>query len=153
WDTTGGLPTIGGYDVSDAYAETVVPLAKDEAWAKALDIHAAVRAVKYENGTYVPWKFGGEYSPIDGVRFRCVAPPDVREANLADRYAGVFQSQSSFQDPNHNGASTTARSLASGNPDLKPEIGQTYSVGVVLQPAFLPGFNMSIDYYQVSIKG
>ena len=152
WDTTGGLPTIGGYVVSDAYIETVVPLAKDAAWAQSLDIDAAVRAVKYENGTYVPYKLGAEYTPIDGVRFRGVASLDVREANLADRYAGVFQAQSSFQDPNHNLASTTARSLASGNPNLTPEIGRTYSAGVVLQPSFLPGFNTSIDFYQVSIS-
>jgi outer membrane receptor protein involved in Fe transport len=152
WDTTGGLPTIGGYQTSDAYVETVVPLAKDAVWAKSLDVDVAVRAVNYENGTYAPWKFGVEYNtPIDGVRFRGVASLDVREANLADRYAGVFQSQSSFQDPNHNGASTTATSLASGNPNLKPEVGKTYSAGVVFQPAFLPGFNASIDYYQVKI--
>ncbi len=53
-------------------------------------------------------------TPIDGVRFRGVASLDVREANLADRYAGVFQAQSSFQDPNHNVASTTARSVGFG---------------------------------------
>lgn len=154
WDTTGGLPTIGGYVTSDAYVETVVPLAKDEAWAKSLDVDVAVRAVQYTNGTYAPWKVGAEYStPIDGLRFRGVASLDVREANLADRYAGVFQAQSSFQDPNHNGASTTARSLASGNPSLKPEVGKTYSVGMVLQPGFLPGFNASIDFYQVGITG
>jgi iron complex outermembrane receptor protein len=152
WDTTGGLPTIGSYKVSDAYIETVVPLAKDAAWAKALDINAAVRAVKYDTGTYAPWKVGAEYTPpIDGIRFRGVVSKDVREANLADRYAGVFQAQSSFQDPNNNGAATTARSLASGNPNLAPEIGRTYSAGVVLQPTFLPGFNASIDYYEVGV--
>ena len=32
WDTTGGLPTIGGYQTSDAFIETVVPLAKDAVW-------------------------------------------------------------------------------------------------------------------------
>ncbi len=151
WDTTGGLPTIGSYKISDAYLETVVPLALDTAWAKSLNLNAAVRAVKYSSGTYATWKIGAEYAPIDGVRIRGVASRDVREANLADRFAGVFQSQASFQDPNNNGANTTARSLASGNPNLEPEIGRTYSAGVVLQPAFLPGFNTSIDYYKVDI--
>jgi len=154
WDTTGGLPTIGGYQTSDAFIESVIPLANGAPWAKSVDVDVAVRAVQYTNGTYAPWKIGAEYdTPIDGVRFRGVASLDVREANLADRYAGVFQAQSSFQDPNNNGKSTTARSLASGNPNLKPEVGKTYSAGVVLQPAFLPGFNASIDYYQVRITG
>jgi outer membrane receptor protein involved in Fe transport len=151
WDTTGGLPTIGSYKISDAYFETVVPLAKDASWAKSLNLNTAVRAVKYGSGTYITWKVGGEYAPFDGLRIRGVASRDVREANLADRFAGVFQSQASFQDPNRNGANTTARSLASGNPDLEPELGRTYSAGVVVQPAFLEGFNASVDYYKVDI--
>jgi outer membrane receptor protein involved in Fe transport len=151
WDTTGGLPTIGSYKVSDAYFETVVPLAKDTGWAKSLNLNAAIRAVKYDTGTYGTWKIGAEYAPIDGLRIRGVVSRDVREANLADRYAGVFQAQSSFQDPNNNGASTTARSLSEGNPNLEPEIGNTYSAGVVLRPAVLPGFNASIDYYKVDV--
>ena len=152
WDTTGGLPTVGSYKVSDAYIETVVPLAKDAIWAKSLNINAAARAVKYDTGTFGTWKLGAEYEPIESVRFRGVMSRDVREANLADRYAGVFQAQSSFQDPNNNLAATTARSLASGNPDLDPEIGKTYSAGVVFQPTFLRGFNASIDYYKVSVS-
>jgi outer membrane receptor protein involved in Fe transport len=153
WDTTGGLPTVGSYKVSDAYIETVVPLAKDATWAKSLDLNAAARAVKYDTGTYYTWKVGAEYEPIDSVRLRGVASRDVREANLADRYAGIFQAQSSFSDPNANGASKTARSLTSGNPNLAPEIGRTYSAGVVFQPTFLPGFNASVDWYKVSITG
>jgi len=152
WDTTGGLPTIGSYKVSDAYIETVVPLAQDTPWAVSLNVNAAARAVKYDTGTFATWKLGAEYVPVMGVRFRGVASRDVREANLADRFAGVFQNQGSFADPNNNNANTTARGLNSGNPDLDPEIGRTYSGGVVFQPVFLPGFNASVDYYKVSIK-
>ena len=128
-----------------------MPLAKDASWARSFNLNAAIRAVKYSSGTYITWKLGGEYAPFDGLRIRGVASRDVREANLADRFAGVFQSQASFQDPNRNGAATTARSLASGNPDLEPELGRTYSAGVVVQPAFLSGFNASVDYYKVGI--
>lgn len=153
WDTTGGLPTVGDYKVSDVYFETVIPLAKDVAWAKSLNLNAAVRAVKYDTGTYATWKIGAEYAPFEGLRVRGIVSRDVREANLADRYAGFFQAQSSFQDPNNNGASTTARSLASGNPNLDPEIGKTYSIGVVVQPGILRGFNASVDFYKVDVSG
>ncbi|WCT74007.1 TonB-dependent receptor [Sphingomonas naphthae] len=153
WDSTGGQPAVGSYKVSDAYLETVIPLARDMWWARSLNLNAAARAVKYENGTFATWKLGAEYMPIEGLRIRGVASRDVREANLADRFAGIFQSQSSFSDPNNNGAAATARQLNSGNPNLDPEIGRTYSAGVVVRPGFLPGFNASIDYYKVSIKG
>ncbi|GGI73052.1 TonB-dependent receptor [Polymorphobacter multimanifer] len=153
WDTTGGLPTIGSYKVSDAYVETVIPLARDQAWAKQLTINAASRVVKYESGTFVTWKLGAEYMPIESLRIRGIASRDVREANLSDRFAGVFQTSGSFLDPNNNGAATTARGLTTGNPNLDPEIGRTYSAGIVFQPTFLSGFNASVDYYKVSITG
>ncbi len=38
-----------------------------------------------------------------------------------------------------------------GNPNLKPEISDTYTAGVVWQPPFLPGFNASLDYFNIKI--
>lgn len=40
-----------------------------------------------------------------------------------------------------------------GNPDLHEETANTWTAGVVLAPAFLPGFQMSVDYYDIRIKG
>jgi iron complex outermembrane receptor protein len=40
-----------------------------------------------------------------------------------------------------------------GNPNLKPEKSQNSQVGIVYQPGWLAGFNMSIDYYRIGIKG
>jgi outer membrane receptor protein involved in Fe transport len=43
--------------------------------------------------------------------------------------------------------------LASGNPDLMPEKADTLTVGGVFSPTFLPGFQMSADYYDIDISG
>jgi iron complex outermembrane recepter protein len=43
--------------------------------------------------------------------------------------------------------------LTGGNPDLKPEIADTYSVGATVQPSFLKGFTGSIDYFDIKIAG
>lgn len=40
-----------------------------------------------------------------------------------------------------------------GNPDLDPEKADTYTIGAVLTPAFLPGFAATIDYYNIKITG
>ncbi|HEX8030684.1 MAG TPA: TonB-dependent receptor, partial [Vicinamibacterales bacterium] len=45
-----------------------------------------------------------------------------------------------------------ANILAGGNVNLKPEKANTWTLGVVLQPEFLPRFSMSIDYYNIRIK-
>ena len=39
-----------------------------------------------------------------------------------------------------------------GNPNLKPEIADTYTFGIVATPAFLPGFSATLDVYDIKIK-
>ncbi|MBS0332888.1 MAG: TonB-dependent receptor [Proteobacteria bacterium] len=38
-----------------------------------------------------------------------------------------------------------------GNPNLKPEISDTYTVGAVVRPAFLPGLSFSVDYFNIKV--
>ena len=38
-----------------------------------------------------------------------------------------------------------------GNPDLVPEVGTSLTFGVVVQPRFLPGFSLTLDYYRIKI--
>jgi outer membrane receptor protein involved in Fe transport len=40
----------------------------------------------------------------------------------------------------------------SGNVNLKPEKADTYTLGVVLQPRFLPGFAFTADYFDIKVK-
>jgi outer membrane receptor protein involved in Fe transport len=42
--------------------------------------------------------------------------------------------------------------LQGGNPNLEPESADTYTLGVVLTPSFLPRFNLSIDYYSIEVE-
>lgn len=39
-----------------------------------------------------------------------------------------------------------------GNPNLTPEIANTFTAGFVLQPTFLPGFTATVDYYDIKVK-
>jgi outer membrane receptor protein involved in Fe transport len=38
-----------------------------------------------------------------------------------------------------------------GNPNLAPEIGKSFTVGVVLQPRWIPGLSITADYYDIEI--
>lgn len=40
----------------------------------------------------------------------------------------------------------------SGNPDLTPETSDSYTLGLVLTPRFLPGFNATIDAFDIKVK-
>jgi outer membrane receptor protein involved in Fe transport len=41
--------------------------------------------------------------------------------------------------------------LTGGNPDLGEETADTYTVGFVAQPNFIPGLNITLDYYNIEI--
>ncbi len=42
--------------------------------------------------------------------------------------------------------------LRGGNPDLEPEAADTWSVGAVFSPGFLPGLDLTVDYFHVEIE-
>ncbi len=150
------LPTNGQYNVTEGYLETVIPLAKDAAWAKALDFNGAVRATDYSVSGYVTtWKLGLTYNPMDDLRFRFTKSRDIRAPNLGELFAtGTGGQSGGVLDPfNNNQAAPLFLTQTVGNRSLKPEKADTLGVGVVLQPKFFPGFSASVDYFDIDISG
>ncbi|MET0291735.1 MAG: TonB-dependent receptor, partial [Steroidobacteraceae bacterium] len=41
--------------------------------------------------------------------------------------------------------------LGGGNPDLRPETGRTTTVGLVVQPPFIEGLSLSLDWYRIKV--
>jgi len=39
-----------------------------------------------------------------------------------------------------------------GNPDLVPEKGDSITLGGIVQPAFMPGFALTVDYYRIKVR-
>lgn len=147
------LASFGSYNVTEGFVETVVPLAKDLAFAKTLDFNGAVRVTDYStSGSVTTWKAGLTYKPVDDVTFRFTRSRDIRAPNLAELYQSGQSSTTSLVDPFRGNASTTAFQVTSGNLDLQPEKADTLGVGVVVQPRLLPGFAASVDYYDIRIK-
>jgi outer membrane receptor protein involved in Fe transport len=145
------LPTFGSYNVTEGFVETVVPLAKDQVWAKTLDLNAAVRATGYSNSGYVTtWKVGATWTPIDDITVRATRSRDIRAPNLNDLYnAGSTTNQNAIN--NLNGQTFAYLGTTTGNPNLVPEKADTTGIGVVLQPTFLPGFSTSVDYWNIDL--
>lgn len=44
-------------------------------------------------------------------------------------------------------------STGGGNVNIKPEKSDSYTIGAIFQPAVLPGFSASIDYYNIKVTG
>jgi outer membrane receptor protein involved in Fe transport len=100
--TGNALPdTSGKFDVKEAYAEVNVPLLKDMAFAKQLNLRAAGRISDYSTiGSVTTWNVGGDYSPIDDIRFRATYAKAVRAPNIGELFTGPSQTfPTGLQDP------------------------------------------------------
>ena len=140
-------------NVKEAFGELSVPLAKDWVLAKSLDLSLAGRRTNYStSGSVNTWKAGLSWRLIDDVRVRATRARDIRAPAIYEQFSSATNTRLTIFDP-HVGTNFTPTVLGGGNPNLKPEIGNTKSIGVVLQPSFVPGFNLSVDYYDIQIKG
>lgn len=149
------LPFSGSYDVKEAYAELGIPLLRDLPFAESLNADIAARHTQYSlAGDVTTWKYGLDYQVIDDVRFRGTVSQDIRAPNLLELFNTASQSSNNQLYPSSTTGSTTpALTISSGNPNLKPEKALTYTYGVVLTPRFLDGLSISVDYYNIKVKG
>jgi iron complex outermembrane receptor protein len=152
WILGNQLPFSGTVKVWEAYAEGLVPLLADVPFGNELNVSGAVRRTHYStSGTVYTWKVGGTYKPHEDVRFRVTRSRDIRAPNIAELYERGGSSNTNVFDP-VLGQSIQIRELNQGNPELKPEIANTLTAGVVFQPSFIPRLAMSVDYYDIQLK-
>lgn len=48
--------------------------------------------------------------------------------------------------------SVNVAGTSSGNPNLQPEKARTWTAGVVIQPSFVPGLAIALDWYDINLK-
>ena len=143
----------GKLNVKEAFGEIAIPVLKDQPFAAELSLNGAGRITDYStSGRVETWKLGAVYKPIEDIMFRVTRSRDIRAPSLFELFAGIQTAAVNFTDP-HTQATNSIRQVTGGNRNLNPEIGDTFAAGVVLSPSFLPGFNISIDYYDLKIKG
>lgn len=153
WRNGNFLVSKGDYNVKEGFIEIVVPLAKDTTFLHSLEFNGAIRATDYSTSGYVTtWKAGGTWEPVPDIRFRATRSRDIRAPSLSDLFTAGVSNSSTVRDPTRANAVTAYTGLRVGNPNLTPEIADTLGLGVVFQPTFIPGFNASVDYYNIDIK-
>ncbi|OYU14289.1 MAG: TonB-dependent receptor [Alphaproteobacteria bacterium PA4] len=149
WAVGNFLPTFGSYNVKEAYLETVVPL------GLGFEFNGAVRATDYSTSGYVTtWKAGMTWQLIDDIRLRGVVSRDIRAPNLNELFQSGTSRSNNFSTGSAYGqyAGRTFLEITRGNRALKPEISDALTLGGVLQPRFLPGFSLSVDWFRFKVK-
>jgi iron complex outermembrane recepter protein len=142
----------GSNDIWEFNGELEVPLAKDAPFARSLSVSGAGRYTHYStSGGVESWKLGASWEPVEQIRFRVAKSRDIRAPTLYDLFAGPTSSVIPFTDIHCQCRSPTGLAqLGGGNPNLKPEIGKTLTIGAIVQPA--RQFTISVDYYKITLK-
>ena len=169
------------FEVKEAFGELRLPLLKDLPFAHELTLSGAGRIAKYQGsvGTVYSYNIGGDYAPVEDIRFRANYSRAVRAPNVSETgFPLVPNFANGFIDPCNPdrigtgvratncladiGAETLATftnitqslPIVSGsNPNLNAETSDSYTYGFVLLPHWVPGLSLSADYYDINVKG
>ena len=177
-NTTGSARTVteGSFDSNELYTEFGIPLLADHAMAQELELDLGLRWVDFSNFD-AEWLYevGIHHKPTDTVHLRATYSSAFRAPNVRELFGGFSQSNPIVQDPcadfsqldpteidrcvaqgvppdgsfNQNGEETPM--LGGGNPNLGPELSDSFSLGFTYMPAWLPGFEINLDYYDIKI--
>jgi len=166
------------FKVNEIFGELRVPILKDQ-FIHELTIAGAARYAKYKDfGGVWAYNIGGELAPTRDIRFRGNFSRAVRAPSLADAFTPLgsnftpapedpcalenIQAGTEFREANCREAGVPLtfdyeynQSLAfqsGGNPDLKPESSDSITLGGVLTPRWVPGFSLSVDYYNITVN-
>ncbi|TWB56362.1 TonB-dependent receptor domain-containing protein [Nitrospirillum viridazoti] len=165
----------GSYDTTEVYGELSVPVLRDLPFAKAVDLDLAYRYSDYSlAGPASTWNIQAGWAVNDDVKLRGGIARAVRAPNIDDLFTPAGDNFLGVSDPcsveNIGANATRAANCAKvvpagykssdfgnpstrtgGNINLKPEIGRTLTAGAVFTPTFIPGLNVTADYWLVKI--
>ena len=153
WGIVNLQPTEGEFNTKEVFGEVGLPLLSEHAFAHRLDVNGAFRYADYNTiGGVVSWKAGAQYSPVESVTFRGTYSRDIRAPNINELFRGQSLNFPNLIDPENPGAAGLTRVRVGGNPDLQEERSTTITAGFVLQPAYIEGLSLSVDWYDIEIE-
>ncbi|MCA0358342.1 MAG: TonB-dependent receptor [Proteobacteria bacterium] len=168
--------TKGSRDVGSAFVEFAVPLVSPDMnipLVRRVDVQLAGRFENYSDfGSVAKPKIAVAWDVVDGVRVRGSWQQGFRAPNLETTNPFSYSRTNTVTDYYRCEADLRAgristftacsrgvgiRFTTAGNPDLKAEESESYSVGVVLQPTFIPEqfgrFTITLDRWQIKQEG
>ncbi|PAJ71872.1 TonB-dependent receptor [Pseudoalteromonas sp. NBT06-2] len=164
--------TNGSYNVTSLFAEVIVPV------VDGLEIPLGVRYDDFSAfGDSTTYQIGAEWKPMDGLLVRGTYGTVFRAPGISSLYSPANDSFPSATDPcrqSNWGALTSAQqgycqadgvpdggsanedgqqlAASGGNPNLKPEEGDTFTLGFAYSPDFVEGLGITLDYWAIDIE-
>jgi iron complex outermembrane receptor protein len=174
------LPVSGNFRVLEAFGEIQIPIIR-HSFIEEFSLSGGYRKSYYKLGTgrtydTDTYKLSAELAPVKDIRFRGSYNRAVRAPNIQELFSPQFVGLDGATDPcaGHPilasefgcraqglviGQSTPSNpaeqynGLIGGNPSLSPEKATTKTLGVVLQPRWIPRLAITADWYDIKIVG
>jgi outer membrane receptor protein involved in Fe transport len=146
-------PIQGEFDVWEVFGESIIPLTGDA--NSGFEMHLAARYADYAgSGGVWAGKIGGDWRINPQVRLRATVSRDTRAGTLSERFdtQGAGANIALGQDPILPTETYIAGLTTGGNPEIRPELADTTTFGIVWQPSWAEDFNLSVDAYNIEIQ-
>jgi iron complex outermembrane receptor protein len=163
-----------GFNVVEGFTEVKIPLVQEQPFVEDLSFNGGYRYSSYSDaGSVSAYKYGLEWQPVDDVRVRASYERAVRAPTVLEAFAPNNIVLVSAQDPCSVAGNTLARCASvpnngntallqcsanqcnqqvGGNANLRPEVGDTRTIGFVFTPTFLDGFTATVDYFNIDVS-
>lgn len=175
----------GNIKAREVFAETSIPILADTPFFHRLSLDLAARYGSYNIanvGTMFSYRIGGEWAPVEDVRFRGQYARAQRAPTVTNLYSPQRDDADTVVDVCDGVTAATTGTIASncrsvagiadtiatdgvfrqlstsiegpsaGNPGLKEETADTLTLGAVFTPRFVPGLSMTVDYFKIKIR-
>jgi outer membrane receptor protein involved in Fe transport len=145
----------GDRSVKEWYAELNLPIWRWDSGRRIGSTFAYRNSDYRRAGRQDSWKIGLDAQVIDSLRWRVTKSNDIREPNFAEIFltgTGGGSVVDRFRNNEQNNALTI---LATSNPTLGAETGDTLTTGFVWQPQFaewIDGLQLSVDWYDIDLS-
>jgi len=176
------LPANGAFDVRELFGEIRIPIVEKSFFESLAieagyrrsdyDLKGAASGRGFKTDTY---KFGLDFAPVRDFRVRASYNRAVRAPNIQELFATQRVALNGSSDPCAGHTITAAETgclaqglvvgqnvagnpagqyngLIGGNQNLTPETATTKSVGIVVQPRFVPRLALTVDWFDIKVN-
>lgn len=170
-------PIDGEIEATEIYAEMNIPVLAGLTGVESLDLDLAVRYSDYDLfGSDTNYKLGVNWQIVPSLKARGTVSTAFRAPSIPELFSGVREAQLPTTDPCHDWSNLDPSGAiyqncqaagvpigfqqfgniivtdVGGNPLLSPEDADTFTVGIVFEPEFLPGLSLTLDYFDIDIE-
>ncbi|MEA3029606.1 MAG: iron complex outerrane recepter protein [Sphingomonadales bacterium] len=173
------LPTAGGYNVDEAYAELRLPLLRDTPFFHRLEFTGAARYSDYStSGSTTTFSAGINWEPIENLLFRGSWAEGFRAPSIGELFGTPSRFDQEVEDPCSGMTGATPANIRAnciadgvpannsyvqlnaqlpvvtgGNDQLLPENSESWGFGMVWRPSFAPRLSLEANYYNITVDG